>query len=119
MSAGINVNSWDSEASRNTPLHWAACYGNKDTIQYLIGKLSIYLKKISFIRMMLLFNIYLEKGANVNAENGCGATPLHEAVNRCDIDICQVLLSAGANPLIGASKGYVSLFFYLCNSIIK
>jgi ankyrin repeat protein len=37
LSVGINVNSWDSEISRNTPLHWAACYSNKDMVQYLTG----------------------------------------------------------------------------------
>ena len=37
LEAGINVNSWDSEGSKNTPLHWAACYGNKEIIACLIG----------------------------------------------------------------------------------
>lgn len=37
ISAGINVNSWDSELSRNTPTHWAACYSNIDMVQYLTG----------------------------------------------------------------------------------
>ncbi|XP_023247490.1 uncharacterized protein LOC106645899, partial [Copidosoma floridanum] len=85
LSAGININSWDSEASRNTSLHWAACYSNKNMVEFLT-----------------------EKGANVNAENGCGATPLHEAVNRSEIDICKILLSNGANPLIQAVKGTFS-----------
>ncbi|XP_066585055.1 uncharacterized protein [Prorops nasuta] len=82
LDAGINVNSWDSQGSKNTPLHWAACYGSKEIIVCLI-----------------------ERGADVNAENGCGATPLHDAVNRGDISICQELLQAGANPLVGANKG--------------
>jgi hypothetical protein len=37
IAAGININSWDSEESKNTPLHWAACFGNKDIITCLIG----------------------------------------------------------------------------------
>ncbi|KAH0951694.1 hypothetical protein HN011_012504 [Eciton burchellii] len=82
LDAGLNVNSWDSQGSKNTPLHWAACYGNKDIIACLI-----------------------DKGADVNAENGCGATPLHDAVNRGDVAICQELLQVGANPLIRATKG--------------
>ena len=49
--------------------------------------------------------MYSENNANVNAKNGCGATPLHEAVNRGEIEICQVLLRNGANPLIRAVKG--------------
>ncbi|KAK9298691.1 hypothetical protein QLX08_008058 [Tetragonisca angustula] len=82
LDAGINVNSWDSHGSKNTPLHWAACYGNKDIVTCLI-----------------------DRGADVNAVNGCGATPLHDAVNRGDVAICQELLQAGANPLVRATKG--------------
>ncbi|XP_076162883.1 uncharacterized protein LOC143144407 isoform X2 [Ptiloglossa arizonensis] len=85
LDAGLNVNSWDSHGSKNTPLHWAACYGNKDIVTYLIGR-----------------------GADVNAINGCGATPLHDAVNRGDVTICQELLQAGANPLVKASNGTFS-----------
>ncbi|CAL7951857.1 unnamed protein product [Xylocopa violacea] len=82
LDAGLNVNSWDSHGSKNTPLHWAACYGNKDIVICLI-----------------------DRGADVNAVNGCGATPLHDAVNRGDVAICQELLQAGANPLVRATKG--------------
>ncbi|XP_076643279.1 uncharacterized protein LOC143353675 [Halictus rubicundus] len=82
LDAGLNVNSWDSHGSKNTPLHWAACYGNKDIVACLI-----------------------DRGADVNAVNGCGATPLHDAVNRGDVAICQELLQAGANPFVRATKG--------------
>ena len=37
LAAGIDVNSWDSEGSKNTPLHWAACYGNKEVVGCLLG----------------------------------------------------------------------------------
>lgn len=37
LDAGLDVNSWDSQGSKNTPLHWAACYGNKDIIACLLG----------------------------------------------------------------------------------
>nr|CAD7442185.1 unnamed protein product [Timema bartmani] len=36
VAAGININSWDSVESKNTPLHWAACYGNKEIVTCLI-----------------------------------------------------------------------------------
>jgi ankyrin repeat protein len=37
VAAGLSINSFDSEESRNTPLHWAASYGNKDIVSCLIG----------------------------------------------------------------------------------
>lgn len=37
LDAGIHVNSWDSQGTKNTPLHWAVCYGNKDIITCLIA----------------------------------------------------------------------------------
>ncbi|KAJ9589645.1 hypothetical protein L9F63_017134, partial [Diploptera punctata] len=82
IAAGISINSWDSEESKNTPLHWAACYGNKDIVTCLI-----------------------DRGADVNAMNSCGATALHDAVLRGDEDIIEELLHCGANPLIQAMKG--------------
>lgn len=39
LDAGLDVNSWDSQGSKNTPLHWAACYGNKDIIACLLGNI--------------------------------------------------------------------------------
>lgn len=46
LDAGLNVNSWDSHGSKNTPLHWAACYGNKDIVTCLIGTiLKLFLLK--------------------------------------------------------------------------
>ncbi|XP_021936074.1 uncharacterized protein LOC110837829 isoform X2 [Zootermopsis nevadensis] len=82
IAAGISINSWDSEDSRNTPLHWAACYGNKDIVTCLI-----------------------DRGADVNAMNSCGATALHDAVLRGDRDIVEELMQSGANPLIQSLKG--------------
>ncbi|GLH15836.1 Poly [ADP-ribose] polymerase tankyrase [Gryllus bimaculatus] len=82
IAAGISINAWDSEESKNTPLHWAACYGNQDIVVCL-----------------------LDRGADVNAMNACGATPLHDAVFRGDVDVARALLQSGANPLIQALKG--------------
>jgi ankyrin repeat protein len=39
IAAGLSINSYDSEESRNTPLHWAASYGNRDIVSCLLSKL--------------------------------------------------------------------------------
>jgi len=45
IAAGIGINWLDSKDSKNTPLHWAACYRNKNIVTYLIGGCSkIYCK---------------------------------------------------------------------------
>ena len=65
LSAGININSWDSEASRNTPIHWAACYGNKDMVQFLTGNHFVYTKYVYLIHVQITF-IY-----NITNSLGC------------------------------------------------
>ncbi|MBA3954686.1 ankyrin repeat domain-containing protein [Candidatus Dependentiae bacterium] len=66
-----NVNS-----QGQTPLHSAIVSGNKDMIQLLMAN-----------------------GANVNAQDNYGNTPLHQAAIR-KITSLKLLISAGANPFI-------------------
>lgn len=42
VKAGVGVNTWDSQATRNTPLHWAACYADSSVVAFLIGILESY-----------------------------------------------------------------------------
>ncbi|XP_070576390.1 uncharacterized protein [Ptychodera flava] len=82
MTAGVTVNVKDGAQTSNTPLHWAASYGNKEITKCL-----------------------LENGALVNEANADGVTPLHDAVQRGDKDIVQLFLQYKANVDIKASKG--------------
>lgn len=54
LDAGLNVNSWDSHGSKNTPLHWAACYGNKDIVTCLIGTI---LKLFLLKNLIIIINL--------------------------------------------------------------
>lgn len=49
--------------------------------------------------------IFIENNADVNIKNAQGATPLHDAVNRGDIEIIQILLEYGADPTVKATSG--------------
>lgn len=80
--AGLSINSHDNPLSRNTPLHWAASFADSDTLTCLIAR-----------------------GADVNAANSDGATPLHDAVARGDENIVRILLDHDANPHIQCYKG--------------
>lgn len=82
INAGLDVNSVDSEITQNTPLHWAATYGDEKIVRLLIGR-----------------------GALVNVMNAEGLTPLHDAVQRNDIKIVEILLEAGSNPDMRVKEG--------------
>ena len=93
MEAGIKVNLWDTDKTRNTPLHWAATFGDEATVQLLI-----------------------DNKADVNALNVDGATPLHDAIQRESKEIAKALLVAGADPSIKPHSGLVNFFGF---SVLK
>ncbi|KAK3858719.1 hypothetical protein Pcinc_035106 [Petrolisthes cinctipes] len=82
VASGLSINAHDNPLSRNTPLHWAASFAQPDTLTCLIAR-----------------------GADVNAGNTDGATPLHDAVARGDEAIVRILLEHDANPHIQCYKG--------------
>lgn len=62
------------DASESSPLHWASDMG-----QYKIAEL------------------FISKGADVNAKNDSGATPLYIAAQAGHLDICQLYIDRGAS----------------------
>ncbi|EEB20158.1 conserved hypothetical protein [Pediculus humanus corporis] len=83
LDAGVDVNCVDTKETKNSPLHWAACYGTGNVIKFLI-----------------------DRGARVNAVNSCGATPLHDAISRGAKDVCSELINNGADVNIEPHKGW-------------
>ncbi|XP_041351474.1 uncharacterized protein LOC121370371 [Gigantopelta aegis] len=73
LAAGVDINLIDSVETKNTPLHWAVCYGSRDVVQGLASR-----------------------GADVNRVNAAGHTPLHDAIVRGDRGIVEELLLNGA-----------------------
>ncbi|GAB1600018.1 uncharacterized protein LOC115214018 isoform X1 [Argonauta hians] len=82
LASGLDVNLKDCSDRENTPLHWAATYGSRDMIQCLCSR-----------------------GANVNATNKDGCTPLHEAVSRDNLAVVDELLMHKADPSIKITSG--------------
>uniref|UniRef100_A0A0N4ZT12 ANK_REP_REGION domain-containing protein n=1 Tax=Parastrongyloides trichosuri TaxID=131310 RepID=A0A0N4ZT12_PARTI len=74
IASGVPVNSYDSELTKNTPLHWAASFGNEEIIK-----------------------AFCDSQADVNAINCKGETPLHDAVKRNDDKIVRILIDYGAD----------------------
>ncbi len=80
--ANIGINTGDREG--NTPLHKAVTRNLKYSPQAQI----------------LLVRKLLKHGAMIDAANHQGNTPLHLAAQQNNLDMVQLLLAAGANPLL-------------------
>lgn len=79
---GVDVNLADYDR-KATPLHWAANRGNLEAIEYLI-----------------------DQGANVNAQNKRGRTPLHSLVEmKYDKVVLWLVKYCGADPYIEDVRG--------------
>ena len=81
---GADINAFDEDLSF-TPLHYAVTEKHIEVVKYL-----------------------LSKGANVNAhqEEKIGETPLGEVEENCSYEMAEILIKAGANPII---KGWVQI----------
>ncbi|XP_065833595.1 uncharacterized protein [Oscarella lobularis] len=83
LASGVNVNATDGSVKANTALHWAASYAsNASTIDVLCAH-----------------------GAVVDQKNGDGATALHDAAKRGNVDVIKALIGHGASATIRAEKG--------------
>jgi ankyrin repeat protein len=80
LASGYDVNAFDELGM--TPLHYAVQYDHPDAAVFLI-----------------------QKGANVNAqcERLIGRAPLDNIVGNCSLEMAQILVKAGANPMFKAS----------------
>ncbi|XP_065213824.1 uncharacterized protein LOC135840977 [Planococcus citri] len=80
--SGLPINCTENDDTENTLLHVAARYSNKNTVMYL-----------------------LRCGAEIDALNSCGATPLHEALCYSNAEVAEVLINYGANLNIRPHMG--------------
>jgi len=76
----VDVNASDAEGM--TAIHWAAHWGDLETVKLLIAA-----------------------GANAKVANRYGVTPLHEAGTIGNVGIIEALLKAGANPNAAYGSG--------------
>ncbi|KAM9426617.1 poly [ADP-ribose] polymerase tankyrase-2-like [Pholidichthys leucotaenia] len=114
-----NVNSRDTAGRRSTPLHFAAGFGRKDVVDFLLqnsasvhtrddgGLISLH-NACSFGHAEVV-SLLLHHGADANARDNWNYTPLHEAAIKGKIDVCIVLLQHGAEPTIRNTDGRTAL----------
>uniref|UniRef100_A0A3Q1CGH0 Poly [ADP-ribose] polymerase n=1 Tax=Amphiprion ocellaris TaxID=80972 RepID=A0A3Q1CGH0_AMPOC len=114
-----NVNGRDTAGRKSTPLHFAAGFGRKDVVEFLLqnganvqarddgGLVSLH-NACSFGHAEVV-SLLLHHGADANARDNWNYTPLHEAAIKGKIDVCIVLLQHGAEPTIRNTDGRTAL----------
>ncbi len=84
----VNLNA--DNASRATPLHLAVGYRDEEVADRMT-------------------KILVANGAELNAKQSDGLTPLHHAVARCSLKLVQTLIHAGADPFLKDDLGRSSM----------
>ncbi|XP_025835265.1 tankyrase [Agrilus planipennis] len=113
------VNARDTAGRKSTPLHFAAGYGRRDVVEFLLssgasiqarddGGLHPLHNACSFGHADVV-RLLLEAGANPNTRDNWNYTPLHEAAIKGKIDVCIALLQHGADPNIRNTEGKTPL----------
>lgn len=114
-----NVNAKDTSGRKSSPLHFAAGFGRKDVVEYLLecdanvhahdeGGLIPLHNACSFGHAEVV-QLLLRQHADPNARDNWNYTPLHEAAIKGKIDVCIVLLQHGADPAIRNTDGKTAL----------
>lgn len=113
------VNARDTAGRKSTPLHFAAGYGRRDVVEFLLstgasiqarddGGLHPLHNACSFGHADVV-RLLLEAGANPNTRDNWNYTPLHEAAIKGKVDVCIALLQHGADPNIRNTEGKTAL----------
>ncbi|NET31176.1 MAG: alpha/beta fold hydrolase [Cyanothece sp. SIO1E1] len=88
LAAGAEIDALDTRRSKTgrRAMNWAAYHNHTTVLRFLI-----------------------EQGAQINATNQSGFTPLHHAVERNAMDAVQLLLAAGADKSIRNKRGQLPI----------
>ncbi|KAL3319329.1 hypothetical protein Ciccas_002011 [Cichlidogyrus casuarinus] len=128
--SGTSINSIDYSGRKSTPLHFAAGYGRRDIVEYLVNKGAdidakddgglIPLHNACSFGHFSVVQSLIAAGSNPNAPDSWNFTPLHEAVLKDEPSVCLLLLQAKANPsfLNGDKKSPLDLAQGACRDVI-
>ncbi|XP_065348135.1 poly [ADP-ribose] polymerase tankyrase [Cloeon dipterum] len=113
------VNARDNAGRKSTPLHFAAGYGRREVVEFLLaagasiqarddGGLHPLHNACSFGHADVV-RLLLHAGACPNTRDNWNYTPLHEAAIKGKVDVCIALLQHGADPSIRNSEAKTAL----------
>lgn len=102
-----------------TPLHWAAFYGNKDTLKELLNS-GGNVNAVSGEGVGLLhvaaqgghvdtLELLAHRGANINQQTQFGRSPLHQAARHGQIEAYKKLIELGADPTATNKNGETAI----------
>ncbi|VDK73322.1 unnamed protein product [Litomosoides sigmodontis] len=102
------------------PLHNACAYGHLVVAELLVKmkvgfllSVFVFYKLVIAYRILSTYTLYInfdvKHGANLNASDKWGYTPLHEAALKGKFDVCKLLLLSGADPKHKGSDGKTPL----------
>jgi ankyrin repeat protein/beta-lactamase regulating signal transducer with metallopeptidase domain len=106
LAKGANVNA--KNVYEWAPLHWAALYGHKDVTELLVAKgaeVNVHSDELAGMPLHLaasfahkeVIEFLIANGADVNAKNNYGRTALHDAMDRGQTEIVELLRKHGAD----------------------
>jgi ankyrin repeat protein len=116
---------WIHEFSRDgyTPLLLACFFGRESVARWLVEQGAdirvtaknemqvqpVHAAAAGADRSLAILTLLLERGANANARQGGGFTPLHTAAQNNDPAMASLLLSHGADPTLANDEGRTPL----------
>ncbi|KAA0212265.1 ankyrin repeat domain-containing protein [bacterium] len=115
------VNEWTSDGFQ--PQHLAAFFAQPDALRLLLergGQIGIHSKNALSVRAihcaaagrsLACVNLLLERGADPNARQAGGFTPLHSAAQNGSVEMVKVLLERGADHTLATDDGRLALDF--------